>query len=93
MATIESNHTMAAVRTFIREELVSGRIEKFDEGMDLIEQGVIDSLSLLRLVNFLEQSCQILVPDEEIVPDNFRSLAAIETFIATRQSAQPSEGN
>jgi len=88
MATTGSNQTMDAVRTFIREELVNGRLEKFDEKTDFIEQGVIDSLSLIRLVSFLEQNCQIMVPDEDIVPDNFRTLAAIESFVAARQAAQ-----
>ena len=93
MATMESNQTMAAVKTFIQEQLVEGRVEKYDESGDLIEQGVIDSLSLIRLVSFLEQDCQIQVPDEDIVPNNFRTVAAIEAFVAARQSARSLQSN
>lgn len=93
MSTPVLNETMAAVKTFIQEELISGRLERLDEGTDLIEHGVIDSLSLIRLVTFLEQSCQLQVPDEDIVPNNFRNLAAIQAFVAARQSAQASPGN
>lgn len=83
----------AAVKTFIEEELLNGRQVKIDENADLIEQGVIDSLSLLRLVTFLEEKCQIQVQDEEIVPENFRTLGAIQEFVAKRQGANKPRGN
>jgi len=87
MSTMSSKPNMDAVRAFIQEELFNGQKEVFDEKTDLIEQGVIDSLTLLRLVTFIEQNCQIQVPDEEMLPENFRSLAAIESFVERRQSA------
>jgi len=93
MSAVALNRTMTEVRKFIEEELISGRIEKFDDGTDLIEQGVIDSLSLIRLVTFLEQVCQIQVPDEEIVPNNFRSVSAIQAFVAGQESAKAHQGN
>src|ERR1019366_1628611 len=82
-----------AVRTFIEEELLAGRKENFDETTDLIAVGVIDSLSLLRLVSFLEENCQIQILDEEMVPGNFRTLAAIQSFIAQHQATRPPQSN
>lgn len=76
---------MAAVKTFIEDELLNGRKEAFNEKTDLIEEGVIDSLSLLRLITCIEQSCQIQIPDEEMLPENFRSLAAIQSFVQRQQ--------
>ena len=93
MTTSASSQTMAAIKTFVEEELLAGRNEKFDEKTDLLEQGVIDSLSLLRLVTFLEENCRIVVPDEEMVPENFRSLAAIQAFVARRQEAAGSQSS
>jgi len=88
--TSSSMNTMAVVRAFVEEELLNGKKENLDENTDLIEQGVIDSLSLLRLTTFLEQNCRIVVEDEEIVPENFRTLAAIHAFVMKRQeSSQP----
>jgi len=70
-----------AVKTFIREELSYGQDDQYDENADLIDQGVIDSMSLLRLVSFLEERFQIRVQDEDLLPANFRSLAAVEAYI------------
>lgn len=70
-----------AVKTFIRGQLSYGQDDHYDENADLIEQGVIDSMSLLRLVSFLEERYQITVQDEDLLPANFRSLAAVEAYV------------
>jgi acyl carrier protein len=87
MSVESPNSDAMTVRTFIEEELLNGRTVKLDDHVDLIEEGIIDSLSLLRLVTFLEENCDVQVQDEEIVPDNFRTLAAIQSFIAKRKAA------
>jgi acyl carrier protein len=51
------------------------------EDTPLLEQGLLDSLGLMKLVAFLEHRYQLVVPEEEITPDNFRSLAAIRKLI------------
>ncbi len=71
----------AAVTNFIREELLYDSDQVLQEDTDLIEKGVIDSMSLLRLVSFLEEQCQITVEDEDLVLGNFRSLGAIQAFV------------
>ena len=51
------------------------------EDTPLLEQGLLDSLGLMKLIAFLERRCCLVVPEEEITPDNFRSLAAIRALI------------
>lgn len=41
---------------------------------DLLEQGIIDSLGLIKLVDFMEKNFGIKIVDEDIVPENFQSL-------------------
>jgi acyl carrier protein len=69
------------IKDFIQNELSYGLGDGFTVDTDLIEQGVIDSMSLLRLVTFLEEQFGIEVRDEDLVPENFRSLTAINAFI------------
>jgi acyl carrier protein len=69
------------VKSFIREDLAYGDEADFDDSTDLIDKGVIDSMSLLRLVSFIEEHFHIQVQDEDMVPSNFRSPRAIETFV------------
>jgi acyl carrier protein len=49
----------------------------------LLEQGLLDSLGLVKLVAFLERRYKLVVPDEEITPDNFRTLATIRKLIGS----------
>ena len=56
-----------------------------DPDADLLEQRIIDSLAILKLVTFLEESCGIKVKDEEIVPENFQSLNSLVKFVEQKQ--------
>jgi acyl carrier protein len=49
----------------------------------LLEQGLLDSLGLMKLIAFLERRHRLVVPEEEITPDNFGSLAAIRKLIVS----------
>ncbi len=87
MSSNEMNQSVAAaVTNFIREELLYDSNQPLAPDTDLIEQGVIDSMSLLRLVSFLEEHCQITVQDEDLVLGNFRSLGAIQAFVQRSMS-------
>jgi acyl carrier protein len=52
---------------------------------ELIEQGVLDSLEILRLVSFLEERFHLAVPVDEFVPENFRTPATIAAMMARLQ--------
>ena len=47
----------------------------------LSETGVIDSITLLQLVDFLESNYHIEIPVEMITPENFDTLAGISQSV------------
>jgi acyl carrier protein len=47
------------------------------ENDSLSESGVIDSITLLQLIDFLESKYKIEIPVEMITPENFDTLAGI----------------
>jgi acyl carrier protein len=73
----------SALRTFINTDLLYREDQRIDPTVNLIETGVIDSMTLLRLTSFLEEHYGIEIPDEDIVTDNFRTLGSIEVFVAS----------
>lgn len=81
----EPQTDLSSIKDFIRTELIYDDEKDFDESTNLIERGIIDSMSLVRLISFLEEHYEIQVQDEDIVPENFSSLAKIATFIADRR--------
>jgi len=46
-----------------------------------LEEGVVDSTGVLELVLFVEETFNLQVDDEEIVPDNFDSVNSLAAFI------------
>jgi acyl carrier protein len=56
---------------------------------DLLDQGIIDSLGMLRLIGFLEQTFGIEVLDEDVIPENFRTLVAVAGLVARKQAGRP----
>jgi len=74
-----------AIRAFVVERLApaTGRTG-VEDTEDLIDSGVVDSLGIFQLVAFLEERFGITIGDEEITPENFGSIAAIERLVAAR---------
>ena len=81
----EPQSDLASIKTFIRTELIYDDEKDFDENTNLIDRGIIDSMSLVRLISFIEENYEIQVQDEDIVPENFSSLNKISSFIAERR--------
>ncbi|MDG4762658.1 phosphopantetheine-binding protein [Solwaraspora sp. WMMD406] len=49
---------------------------------DLLANGVIDSLGLLKLIAWIETEFDVTVDDAALDPDNFRTVDAIDAFLA-----------
>ncbi len=56
------------------------------EDEDLLGSGLLDSLSVMSLVHFIEQEFDIAVPAEDVTIEHFVSLAAIEAYLARRDA-------
>lgn len=52
---------------------------------DLLEQRIIDSLGILRLVSYLEESQHIKIQDGDILPENFQSMNSIVRFVERKK--------
>jgi acyl carrier protein len=55
--------------------------DELDGSSDLLEEGVLDSLSLMVLVEFLTERYSIEFDADEVIPRNFKSLEAIATLV------------
>ena len=76
------------VRTFFIDELLfTGSRDELTDDYPLLERGVLDSNGLIRLITHLEEQCSIVIDDEEIVPDNFSTIASISRFVEALRSS------
>ena len=56
-------------------------VQALPENASLLEAGIIDSTGVLELVCFLESTFGIEITDEEMLPENLDSLAAIHSYV------------
>jgi acyl carrier protein len=74
------------IHEYLVTELATER-ESFRPDENLLEQGVIDSLAIVKLVGFLEERFEIEVDDEERIPENFESIDALSAFVQKKRNA------
>lgn len=69
------------IRDFILEELIFvSAPENFNDDDDLFEAG-LDSMGIMRLVMFIETEFDITLPDNEIEPQNLRTVLSLEKWV------------
>ena len=73
------------LRNFILKELCQdGNIKSLQDGEQLIEKGIIDSLGIISLLAYLDENFGILLSEEELSPKNFATLQSICDMVAKK---------
>jgi acyl carrier protein len=65
---------------YVSQDLLSGRstVEADDQ---LLASGMVDSLGMMRLIGFIEQSFDVEIPVEDVTIENFGSIADILRYL------------
>ena len=70
-----------ALRRFIIQDLLSkNNCDTFSDDCNLLEAG-LDSLGMMRLVDFIEVEYKIELSDVDVVPANMKTIDAIDGLI------------
>jgi acyl carrier protein len=72
------------IRTFLSENFPLSTGVIVDSEQSLVESGVIDSLGVLELVEFVEEKYDFRIPEDELLPENLDSIVNITRFIANK---------
>ena len=51
---------------------------------DLLEQGIIDSLGIMKLILHMESAFGIKINDDDVVPENFQHLNSMVRFVQNK---------
>jgi acyl carrier protein len=77
------------IKEFIIEEFAPDlSVEQLETDYDLLAGGVLDSLGVLKVLVWLEDTFQISADDAEIFPESFGSVEAINAFIASMRAQE-----
>jgi len=73
------------IRTFIVDAFQAGSAEvQIDENTSFLETGLVDSMRVLELVDFLEERFGIRVENSELVPQNLDSIRNIAEYLLVK---------
>ena len=79
-------HMESVINDYISREIVQDpTVLPLSNDTSLLTGGILDSLSLLRLVVFLQDRFQLTVDDTELLPGNFDSVNAICAYLRARE--------
>ncbi|RJR34394.1 MAG: acyl carrier protein [Desulfobacteraceae bacterium] len=86
--------TRKAVMSFLDEELLpaSGVRRKPALDENLLDSGILDSLGIMKLLEYLERTFSISVDEEDLLPENFESINAIILLLQKYQQRQVHHG-
>ena len=73
----------AAVEDFVRRNFgVSAADQSFSQTVDLFEDGYIDSIGVVELLEFIRATFGVEVPEEELFSPEFASIEGISRIVA-----------
>ncbi len=62
--------------------------KSLDSDEDLLEHGMLDSMGIMKLIIYLEETFSIKVEDEEIIPDNFQTLNSMVRYLERKMQSK-----
>jgi acyl carrier protein len=65
----------------IKHFMVGEKNPQLQNDVSFLEKGIVDSTGVLELVTFLEETYNITVEDEELVPENLDSVSNLVRFV------------
>jgi acyl carrier protein len=79
--------TQEKVFEYIRTKLNPNAPLTFDPEQSLVGDGILDSLAMMDLIVWLEQTFKISVDTEDLVPENFATLNAVASYVGKARVA------
>lgn len=83
---MENNDSIEKLIDFFAREFLEGSREDFTAKTQLLELGIIDSLSILKATEFIEGHFGIEITEEDMIPVHFQDIQSISRLIQEKQN-------
>lgn len=90
---MESQAIENDIRAFLSSNFPLYKDGQVERDESLVESGVIDSLGILELVDFVETKFDLRIPEDELVPENLDSIANITRYLTQKLGGGDVVGN
>jgi acyl carrier protein len=75
------------IRSFIIDNFLFGEDEGLDDQVSFLDNGIVDSMGILEIVNFITEEFQVVIADEDLLPENLDSIDNIANYLKNRLQA------
>jgi acyl carrier protein len=72
-----------ALRDYVASELLQDQSTDLDGETPLLEWSIIDSLTIFRLIAFIEDRFAVSISHEDLNPEHFKNLTALSEHVTT----------
>ncbi|MEM8954795.1 MAG: acyl carrier protein [Verrucomicrobiota bacterium] len=77
------------ITEFIKQDLLQDPNASVSPDQNLFSSGLIDSIGIMRLIAHIEKTLAMKIPPTDLVPTNFRSVAAMSRYLNEATSTAP----
>ena len=81
----QHDSTIETIRKYIHVHFPHAKRQLHTDDDALLDTGVVDSLGILEIVDFLVETFEIEVSDEDLSPENFGSITTLAAFVRRRK--------
>lgn len=91
-ANSDNQHIESAIRDFIAQSLLySDSGFAYPDDVSFLQEGIIDSLGVMELVEFVTKTFNVKVDHSEVTPAHFDSVVNLASFVRGKMpAAKPS---
>ncbi|WP_440068662.1 phosphopantetheine-binding protein [Streptosporangium sp. OZ121] len=87
MAKSSAVETANAVRDYVRSNMSALRDEELHDDDNIFEKGFVTSIFAMQLLDFIEFTFDVEVPDDRIILQNFSSIQRITRMVGELKNA------
>lgn len=69
------------LRAFVIDTFLFGDDSGLEDQTSFLESGIIDSMGILELVDFIDKEFKVVIADEELLPENLDSINNIVGYL------------
>ena len=75
------------IRTYLLSHSATAGIAELADDESLLEAGVLDSMSMVDLIAFIEKTYGIAIDEDDMVPENFDTIDAMAAYVGEKHNA------
>jgi len=85
---MEQTTIIEHLQRYIAQDILRGKDIGLDETTPLLEWGIITSLQMIKLLNFISQEFDVDIPPDKVSAEYFTTISSIASLVAEQMLAR-----